>query len=593
MNQPMSSFPNCDERSPTSLRCSGRKASPRQARRILSCLVLALCAFGRPGLIYAQSDEEVLRIWSAVSGSGLNPELVSDPAGETRIEWRGSVTLDRYNKDASGGQILTPYAIGQYFRTQAQTDLRGITPDGRTSYFQLMVAHSDDRATQLLPRQIGLFKIGKVGQDFQLEAGDILPNYSNLGTRMNLRGLFAHKVIEQTTLSFAAGLQTPSWEAIGKTPQNNTQYQREAYAMKLEHLLSPTTRVYFTTQGARDLPASVDQTPYTPAPTRQSNSTVGIGYLEGTLNVQAEVGVSRWDIEGYGRLNDRAGIIDAVWNPGTFTLMTGYHYVGQNYRSLSMSQAPGVEEVYVNGNWPAAAWLALTTDVRHVLNNPGGPVPSHTTTNALTNSATFRLPESLPAWSLRFNQMQSYIDYDTQGGEAANRSFGGTLAYSKQTLNTSFGVERRRFTNDLNPFGAGRGLRHVYTLGKMFSNATPEIPAQWTANINLTLSQDAQTMDSGSFTRNRALSLMMSGQRVGWGTFNLSFNGGQVRQPNGAPDLLQRGYQLDFSHPFGTATPGAPQNILKLYAVNTLNNIGQPALEYRERKIGVQATLAF
>jgi len=120
-------------------------------------------------------------------------------------------------------------------------------------------------------------------------------------------------------------------------------------------------------------------------------------------------------------------------------------------------------------------------------------------------------------------------------------------------------------------------------LGRMLSGTpAPNLPPDWTLNVNLSAGLQRQHLLMGTDTANTNYSLGFAGQRAAWGNLNLIFTGGQITQTTGLPSLRQRGLQFEASHPL------SKQSAIKLYSRETRRNIGDPLSGATERVTGFQ-----
>jgi hypothetical protein len=94
-------------------------------------------------------------------------------------------------------------------------------------------------------------------------------------------------------------------------------------------------------------------------------------------------------------------------------------------------------------------------------------------------------------------------------------------------------------------------------------------------------------MGNGSSTNNFNYGLGLNAQREGWGSLQMSYTEGLNTQPNGMPDMKQRGLQLDATRPLWTTAA------LKLYVRDNQRNIGMPDQETHETVTGIQLNSPF
>ncbi len=329
-------------------------------RAFLGLFAVAPVTAATAAVILAQNDQ-VLDQYKQSAG-GQQPQLVTQGDGSTRVAWTGSVTVDYYHNSSSGGTLLTPVTGGTYTRVLTQGDVRGQSVGGDVSYFQFTNSNSTDPMVQSYPNLIQHLQGGRVGPGYQLIAGDIATQFSNLGTNLGLRGLFGAKQFGSTTVSATAGVLGDSWESIaGSAPRPRP--LRNAYAAKVDHALNQSWNAFLTAQGYRDDANSADgNAPLLPETSGQA-TTVGLGYRQGALSLTGELGASRWD-DGLqqDRHDSGAGVVDATWQASqSLGLRFGYHVLGRYYTSLSAMAIPGIREAYAGASWNAAQWPAWTS----------------------------------------------------------------------------------------------------------------------------------------------------------------------------------------------------------------------------------------
>lgn len=557
-------------------------------------LVLALAAVFsgwacpvHAGRILLADNSQVLQTWQQSTGDTATPQLVAQPDGGTTLQWQGAITLDAYNNSSRGGNLVTPLRDGNYYKLQAQGDLRSTDQGGAVSYLQFSASHTDDRgAISHAPGgQINTLQMGRAGEGYLLALGDVAANFSSLGTNTGLRGLMGQRLFGQTLLAAGAGVQAESWESLASVVDRTT-YLRQVYAAKLETPLAQSGKAYATIQGYEDDDGSLAQGVSSLAPASARSVTAGFAWQEGRFGVQGEAGASRWQEDGQGRKHDRAFIVDTNWAFETAGLRAGYHDIGKHYASLSSQGGNGIREAYLNGNWMAASWLSLTADLRHSENDlaatpPPTTPPTPPTANAAENdalaiTAAITFGPAHPAWSLLLNQVLSDGE-NSDGTTNRNQGFGATVAYAGQNWNSSLGYNLSKVKNDGATSTSGETDAWVFNLGKMWNDET------WSLGLNFTASLQDQELDTGAGPSTVTWQLGLSSQRAGWGTLTASYLHGNTEQ-SGGDTLKQQGWQLEASHPF------KGQNVLKFYfRDNQISGSSQvPSADYSEQTAGLQ-----
>ncbi|HET7831422.1 MAG TPA: hypothetical protein VFK88_00505 [Gallionella sp.] len=558
---------------------------------------LAILLLGTAGSAYAQAgnsgnvnladNSEVLQAWQSASG-GEMPELAQDPEGGTRIEWHGGITLDKYETNATGGNTLTPLRQGNFYKAQVQGDVRGTNQEGEVSYAQFSATNTDDRAALSHATQINSLQFGRMGKGYQVALGDVAASFSALGASLGLRGILAQKQFGQTTLAGTAGVIAESWESLVRSVPR-TKLVRDVAAAKLETPVSASTRVFGTVQGYSDEKGSLATGISALAPAAASSATVGFAMQQERFSLQGEAGGSHWSEEGQLGHNDNAVVLDASWGFDKGFLSAGHHKIGKYYGSLGGGAGVGVKETYLNGNWNAASWITLGADARHSQNDMAGtpppvtipPTPPSTPnaakTDSLATNASINFGPSLPGWNLLLNQMLSK-GWNADNSTNRNSSYGANLVYAGQEWNSGLGYTRSRLTNNAAAASNSQTTGWTFNLGKLLTDAS----ATWTASANFLAAHQEQKLDAGGSTRSTNWNLGLTGQRSGWGSLTASYQAGVTSQTVGGPDLRQKGYLVDATHPFQGTNAS-----IKLY-LRSNHTYGAPGLGYNEKTAGLQ-----
>lgn len=558
-------------------------------KRLLWLLFPVTCLFSLPisaGEIQLASNAQVLALFGQVT-STQTPELIAREDGGTRIEWRGSITNDFYNVRAKGGSLVNPTSDGDFHRLQLVGDLRGITPDNRTTYLQVTGTHTDDMALQSNQNMVNSFQTGHFSDTYQVAFGDVNADFSTLGTRTGIRGLFgATRVGELSVLSFMAGTIAPTWNAVADKDQRS-EYLRNAFSAKFETPLSSTTSAYFTAQGFADDPSTLSSANKNLAPVSGRTATAGLNYREGRLALGAEVGISHWSPDGQDDETTHAFIADGSWTEENYTINWGHHDFGTYYTSLSAEAQPGIMETYLAGNWRTSSWLLLQGDLRHSRNKAADSFGSVTavTTNSATLIENISFGEGWPGLGLALSQSIS-DGKNEDGSDNRQLGYGTSLSYGDQQWNGSLGFNRSRLRNDGSPAYDGSTDTWSVQLGRSFMD-NPANPT-WLLSLGLSASLQDQELDSGDSTRTEQLGFTLAASRSGWGTLSAGYNIGWIEPTTGGPDLKNRGYYLEAAHPFK-----GDKGSVKLYLQNADNASGDKTLENETQTAGIQLELVF
>lgn len=563
--------------------------------RISGCVLMAT-----PFLALAQtnpppqaaSNEQVLQNWQQNNVGGQQPVLVKQGEGETRIEWKGSVTANAYSNDIvnANGVTNTPLTSGSFYKSVVTSDMRAVLPGGNVNYFQFGVTHSNDRSVlSLFPRQINNIQLGSSGQNYMLAVGDVAPNFSSLSSSLGVRGLIGQYKLGDATAYGYAGVVAESWEALEKNVLRN-QFVRDVVGAKVEYALTPSLKVYATGQRAGDQDGSITNVDIAASalPSQIHSSTIGFQYAEGAYQLSGETALSSFRQSGQEGRSGQASILDSTWRGQSLSLRGGYHDIDPKFVTLSGMASPGVREVYAGGDWTAATWVTLGAELRNSKNISLATtdVPSTTTT---TDSGTLRaninFGPDMPGWGLSLQDMESRIT-DPQRQISKNAQRSATLNYSAQGWTTGFGYGLATVRSQASPTWDSDTASWNLNVGRVFSDADGASPATWSLNLGLVAALQYQHMLYGSDTQNINYTLNLSGQRNGWGNFALQLVDGFITRP-GASDLRSRAAQFEATHPFSS------QNALKFYYRKAFRNIHDPLSGATERVSGIQYNHAF
>ncbi len=527
------------------------------------------------------------------------PQLATTEGG-TRIEWHGSAALDGYTRNASGGQVLTPYTGGNFYKAGLLSDLRGHTPEGDTNWFQFSFTATDDRS--VLPQgqsQINTLGVGRAGQGYRLMAGDVPVSYSALGANTALRGVLAERYFGDMLLSASAGVISNSWEAL-EDKDKRLAFLRNAFALKAETTVAQGGKIFITAQGYSDDSDSAPPGSLAPVAASGRSATLGFNWRGGAYSIQGEAGVSRFSEDGAQDRDDNAFIVDAAWQAQGGGLRAGYHDVGRFYTSLSAQGVTGVQEGYLNGNWSAASWLNLTADLRRSENQkaapptpppvptippslPPPPTPHPGRTDAATLGAQITFPQA-PGLSLGLNAGESRGKSDIGVNEISN--YGANLAYASKEWNAGVAYQNNDLSGGLGAGSDSRTGTWTVNLGGNLSDAAGGAPGTWTLGANLTGNFQRQDLGGGGSLEFDTYALTLSGQRARWGNFSAS--GGIGHGTDAAGQALRtKWYQLDAGRKLGE------RGGIKLYARGSSNYQSLPAIAYSDATVGLQLSYAF
>lgn len=563
-------------------------------RRFFACLLLLMLSpptlsEGLGEVLLAENDQ-VLQVWQQSGGTA--PELVRQEDGGTVIQWTGGASLDAYHNSASGGGTVTPLRSGSFHKLQMQGDMRAVHPNGELTYLQFSATNTDDPAvlSHAPGIQIGTLQFGHSAVDYQFALGDVMADFSSLGSSTGLRGVLAQKKFGDTLVSGMAGALAESWEQLAQHV-DRTRYIRRVYGAKLDTPIGSNSRVFVTAQSYEDDEESLDNGNSVLAPASAHTTTAGFVYQQDRFALQGEAGFSRWQESGRNAEDDRAFILDASWTFDTLGLTAGHHDIGPYYTSLSAQTGSGLRESYFNGNWLAVDWLTLNADVRHsenkqaTISNTGTPPATSSVnsrkTDSLATTANITFGPEYTGWSLMLNQSLSSGE---NGDSADNRNtgYGSTLSYMDQLWNASLGYQFASSHNIGASATDSDSRSWQLSLGRNWHNAADRVSANWMLALSLALSRQQQELDTGGGPTTTSWQLGLNGQHDNWGILSASYMHGITSGQPGGGDIRQEGWQIDASHPLGS------DNSINLYLRENTTSGSTTGADYEERVAGIQ-----
>jgi hypothetical protein len=537
------------------------------------------------------ANDPVLAAWQAQNAGGPSPELVRQDDGGTKIVWTGNVSADIYSNHVSSpsGTVTSALRNGGYSKTVVQSDLRGTGGAGQTTYFQLGWTASDDPAVlSQHQRQINNVQIGRAGEGYQVAIGDVMANYSTLGSGIGARGASGQAQLGKWSLSGYGGVVAPSWEALaGLVPR--TQCLRDVQGGKVEYALLPGAKVYATAQSAGDREASVPAGSSYSQPMAIRSHSVGFQYQDGNLQATGEYAHGGSGIKNQNWHQGDALVLDANWRTEKWNFRGGVHDLDPGFASLAGSVQPGIWEAYANADWTASSWLTLSGEARNTRNRAEANSYSPATTtvthsNSLRANANFG--PNLPGWGSTFQQTRSQTR-SPQNTISRTVQSNGQLNFSSPKVNASLGYGLGTAANDASPDYNSQTTSWQLNYARNYSDGTPTTAQTWNLSLNFNGNLQKQEMANGSVTDNLNYSIGLNGQHDGWGSLQLAYTGGVMTQPYGAPDMRQIGLTLDATRPL-------PHNAsVKVYVRDNQRNIGAPLMQAHEAVSGLQFNAPF
>lgn len=534
-------------------------------------------------------NSKALSRWGQLTGT-QPPELVEDANGQTRLVWTANGSVDFYSRATSGGDLLTPYANGNFYTIRTNGDIRQLADDS-ASWLQIDVTGSNDRALQPRAWQMNTLQAGRSGPGYQIALGDVPVSYSTLGANTALRGLSGQQVFGPAALSASAGVIADSWSGLLDRNQRQ-QLLRNGIAVKGETALAPTTSLFATLLGYQDDADSLPQSLGGVLPAAGRAGTVGFNFSRGLFSLQTEVASSQFREDGGEWRGSGAAIADTTWQWEKVTVRSGYHDIGRNYASLSSAAVPGLREAYVNGNWTATSWAVLTADLRASRNRnatmqpaasippTGGlPFPIVPPIPEKTNTATLQANLTVPRVPGLSALLQGSVarGSNADGGRNNLQSYGASLAYQRSGWTWNGGYQQARTFNAA--FADSNGATHTWTgsVGRSWTDPTGVV----TLSGTLLGTTQRQALDSGGRYRMDSATLSGAAQHVKWGQLSASYTEGWGYDAL-SNRLRQRAVRLEAQRALGQ------RGAVKLYAMRGDNFAGVASLAYREQVIGLQ-----
>ena len=537
------------------------------------------------------SNEQITQAWQQNNVGGQAPQVVQQEDGSTKLEWKGGVAVDSYANDitSANGATNTPLTSGTFYKAVLQSDLRAINGTDVTN-FQLGLTQTDDRSVlSQYPRQVNNMQLARAGQGYLMMLGDVAPNFSSLSSALGARGLIAQRQLGGFTVNGYTGVVAESWEALeGRVIRN--QYERDVNGVKIDYALTENLKVYATGQSGSDRAGTMTSAAAATAQTAKLRSnSAGFQYQQGQFQMAGETAVSRFEQmtqEGY---SGRATVLDGSWRGQTVSLRSGYHDISAGFASNSAAATAGVQETYVGGDWTAAQWVTLGSDLRRSRNSTLATYYTAATTTR-TDSGTVRAIVNFgvdhPGWGLTLQQSDSR-SFDGLAQESKNAQSTMAVNYSSQTWIYGLSLGQVKARNQAAAGAESDTASWQLSVGRSLSNAEGNMPASWLMNVNLAAGMQHQHLLVGGDIETANYSMSLSAQRETWGTLSVVASTGFLTQASGLPALRQRGLQIEASHPLTNRA------VLKLYSRDTRRNIGDPLLGALERVTGVQFAYNF
>ena len=226
---------------------------------------------------------------------------------------------------------------------------------------------------------------------------------------------------------------------------------------------------------------------------------MGLDYTSPSWQVQAEAGVSRWQVDGAAAVNDRARRLAVTWQGETVSVQGGHHDVGAAYAALSADVVPGARETYLNSGWRATDRVQLAAGVRRAKNSllegtenlNQGNLPHRV--DQLDASAMVDMSAVATGLQLQANVHEG-MGENFNNSDVRTRTRGVNLSYPVGQFTTSLGLQHNRFENGATPLQDATAK--LLSTGLGWSNAMVE-DAVWRWNVFGQYNLQHQRFDAG------------------------------------------------------------------------------------------------
>jgi len=550
-----------------------------------SALVLSTGAHGVVEQLPSPDNDAALSAWEEATGQDA-PGVRVNADGTTELDWSGVASFDLYARDASGGALLTPMSSGMFHALGVQGEWHAAAKEDR-SWAQIAASASNDRALLATSTQLNSFQAGRATQDFRLAVGDVPVLHSDLGASAAMRGLSVQRRFDATTLSFAAGVIAPSWEAISDAALR-AEPIRNAVAFKASHALSRDSVLFSTVQAFDDSGAPLAPTA-TVLPEAGQSGTIGVVLRRGRFALQAEAGIGRSDLSDEPARTGGAMLIDGTWSAQRFTVRGGHHDLSPSFATLSTTTARGVRESYLNTSWIVAPSATITLDLRDTLDREPDPTPEELALQSGPPQARARAvtlqgavaPSAWPGVSANATVSRSRGESDDgTRNDVDSASVALTFLRGRWSGAVGYQISAASVQSSGTSDSTLQGV-HARA-GRSFPNLLPG--AVLNAQLNAQLQR--QRFSAGNDSQLATLGVELSAQREGWGELALSASTARGHDPQGLP-LRQHLVKVDATHPLST------QLSLRAYLSASDNFPDVDAIAYREVVAGAQITYRF
>jgi hypothetical protein len=545
-------------------------------------------------VLHASAFADEMTALPSTSESSNQIQVHQENNAISSLEWHGEASSDIYNIDtAVDGEnaALSGLREGTFSLTTLQGDLRLIEQLGDVSYAQGSISMTRDRAKQsLYSSQINNVQLGRAGIGYQLSAGDVVADFSKIGSSLGLRGVYGAKQVNALTLYGFAGTQSDSWEAlINRTPITNqparSRFLRDVAGVKLNYQIDQQWTLFGTAQTYHDRKSSLNSVLAASQIAQKGHTgTTGIVYKGSQATFSAEFGGSQQyfdDVLSQDH-SDAALLLDAAYAWQIVSVNAGYHNLGARYTALAGNIAPGIRETFIASNWQISPTLTYGNDVRRTDSRTANLLDNliaQTRTDTLTNRINYTV-SSIPSLNISLQDSRNWTE--TALNTSRNTSTQLTTAYANQHYSGGIVFNNARQRTNNNPESNSMTDGVQINLGRQVQEGELVILPALSGGVQFYGGYQQQRIANGTQTSNATQGISMNARSQKIGQLQLGLSNTDTRQPNGRSTLNTKAINLDWSKTISQALA------FKAYIHNNYRNHGDTLQTVDEKIMGIQ-----
>lgn len=566
----------------------------RQSTILLGCIYGALnipyFAFAADSEV-PNGNQEVLDNWQQQSGQAAT--IVNDASGPT-LEWHGQVTEDLYNVDTvsdSDNTALSGLKEGTFSLTTLQGDLRSTTEAGDVTYAQGGASITRDGAKQsLYSSQMTNLQFGRAGQGYQISGGDVVADFSKIGSNLGLRGVYSAKQLNSMTFYGYAGVLSDSWESLfnRNTLTNQparSRYLRDAMGAKVDYKLNEAWTAFGTAQTYSDRKSSLAGSLAAGQISQNgSTGTVGLGYKTTQSNFSVELGSSRYGLGTVGgnTFTDMALLVDVGYAWQTVNVRAGHHNIGVHYTSLAQNVVPGIRESFVGGDWFITPNVSYSNDIRRSemrsINFFGGK-DTLNLVDTLVNRLNYNVTQ-LPGLNIGLQDMRNWGE--VEGNTSRNNTTQLSTFYSTQHYSGGLTLSNSRQSTSANPLSNSVSDGVQVSIGRQIMTGELIALPSISGGIQFTCGYQQQRIANHTETSSGTQGVSINAQSAKLGQLMFNITNVDTRQPAANIVLNTKMVNLDWTKVISDAL------LFKAYIKNNFINHGNQLQAIDEKIVGAQ-----